>query len=70
MDKTEKYVQPHMPFVGEWEICQCLDNAYTCLPNKIEEVVTEPPPQPEPEVEVVTLFPVTVSPPKKCNPEL
>lgn len=35
MDKQEKYVQPHMPVIGEWEDCQCIDNTFTCVPNKI-----------------------------------
>lgn len=36
MDKAEQYVQPHKPVVGEWEICQCIDNTFTCVPNKLE----------------------------------
>lgn len=37
MDQKENYVQPHQPVLGEWEVCQCMDNAYNCVPNKIPE---------------------------------
>jgi len=36
MDKSERYVQPHNPVIAEFEICQCIDNAFTCVPNKPE----------------------------------
>uniref|UniRef100_A0A1I8Q8K8 Hemocytin n=1 Tax=Stomoxys calcitrans TaxID=35570 RepID=A0A1I8Q8K8_STOCA len=68
MDSSEKYVQPHMPFVGEWEVCQCLDNAYTCLPNKLEDNRPQPPPRVN-SLDPFDVFPTTISPPKKCNPE-
>ncbi|XP_067647324.1 hemocytin isoform X2 [Eurosta solidaginis] len=42
MDKSEKYVQPHMPVFGDEEVCQCIDNAYTCVPIKLPEVTTMP----------------------------
>lgn len=38
MDKSENYVQPHMPVTGEDEVCQCIDNAYTCVPNEVQEL--------------------------------
>lgn len=38
MDKSEKYVQPHMLVTAYDEVCQCIDNAYTCVPNKVSEL--------------------------------
>ncbi|KAH8270632.1 hypothetical protein KR018_012544 [Drosophila ironensis] len=70
MDKAERYVQPHEPVVGDFELCQCIDNAFTCVPNK-------PIPVPEPpseekgitRVPVDPILPVTLSPPLGCSPQ-
>lgn len=71
MDKSEKYVQPHMPFLGEWEVCQCIDNAYTCVPNKLEETtITSKTYVTEAMHNVTVVIPVTVTPPKHCDPDL
>ena len=70
MDKTEKYIQPHMPFMGEWEVCQCIDNAYTCVPNKIVEPTKAPVTDVTPVANNITVIPITVTPPKHCDPEL
>lgn len=42
MDKNELYVQPHKPVVGETELCQCIDNSFTCVPNKPEPIPVPP----------------------------
>lgn len=42
MDKAEHYVQPHKPVLGEFEVCQCIDNAFTCVPNKQDPVPEVP----------------------------
>ncbi|XP_037934058.1 hemocytin isoform X2 [Teleopsis dalmanni] len=71
MDKNEDYVKPHMPVIGEWEVCQCIDNAYTCVPNKIEQTTKTPLTKNNtvyPEIEYVTV-PNTVTPPLHCAPD-
>ncbi|XP_034481426.1 hemocytin [Drosophila innubila] len=66
MDKSEKYVQPHSPVIAEFEICQCMDNAFTCVPNKPEPT---PVPTPLPFEPAVPIIPVTLTPPMHCAPE-
>ncbi|XP_030375562.1 hemocytin [Scaptodrosophila lebanonensis] len=67
MDKADLYVKPHGPVVSEREVCQCIDNAFTCVPNKPVPV----PPTEEPRGEhEPPVFPVTLTPPEQCAPEL
>ncbi|SPP76371.1 hemocytin [Drosophila guanche] len=66
MDKAEHYVQPHKPVFGEFEVCQCIDNAFTCVPNK-PDPIPEQPIEGVPEVEpLVPIYPVTLTPPLHC----
>ncbi|XP_037900754.1 hemocytin [Glossina fuscipes] len=73
MDQSEKYVQPHMPFVGELEVCQCIDNAYTCVPNKVVVVTLAPVTNATPITDTTPfeeVFPATIATLKHCDTEL
>lgn len=75
MDKSEKYVQPSMPVINDLEVCQCIDNSFTCVLNIVEEVeevtmasvniVVD-----EEHTDMAVIIPSTVTPPKRCSPDL
>nr|XP_014086275.2 hemocytin [Bactrocera oleae] len=69
MDKSEKYVQPHMLVTGEEEVCQCIDNAFTCIPNEVPElpyILVTTPAEDEHEPD---FLPSTIVPHLNCEPE-